>query len=722
MALIDIKGGASQKPVQRSAPDAFILINDYNYVVNGENNENIMFNDDIKTISISGSVDAPPAKATVSFAVTRSEENKYFFKGKCIFFPMMEIKIFLKGKYNVFQTDGSITPPPAYQQFHGVVTSVSDDYSGDTHSITLECEDLMYFLRIMKMAAHPSLLYSSTTGAPATVYKSTFEGGDVKKIIQKICNVAFGGEAGKSDEESRKNVATFVEDTLGEQSYLLAKDSNTFNPATQAEFIDTQQRVFNEYWTRRLKIRDEDGTLSLEDSNFLRLIIFGFNPPVTSKDDTDQTNTTPGASQNDLTLNADSSSPADTASIPNRDLLYKTIAPADPNVASASGGNTGINSSDASKIEDLISKASPFAQLASINVLNTEYETLLDIGITCRDYVGYEFYMSLDGNIIFKPPFFNIDVKPYRPFVVLDRDIISFSLKESDDVFTYFSVRGSPSQTFDIGKDAQKAGTAADFRLAKQFMGRYHTTDLPMAGSQQVGQAAILSMYAQNLMDIHNAKRFSGTITIPGCPEIKLGYPIYIQSRDCYGYVTNINHSFSFGNSYTTTVQVTALRYQSLSGKDMLLKPTGIEDQVLNGSFDDEEHKNIEGKGNIAGTGTSPSFIREESPASPDDTDGDFWVTRVQRLSDADGYDWVGTIGYGRDVMLDSSGNFVIKTSALSFDASLYTENITKAAKMSNIDIQSGNSNIGTTAPSSGKATIPPPNSANIDSINVKNK
>jgi len=48
----------------------------------------------------------------------------------------------------------------------------------------------------------------------------------------------------------------------------------------------------------------------------------------------------------------------------------------------------------------------------------------------------------------------------------------------------------------------------------------------------------------------------TGSVTIPGRPEMRLGYPIYMEHRDSFHYVRSINHSFDYGGSFTTTLSL----------------------------------------------------------------------------------------------------------------------------------------------------------------------
>ena len=58
------------------------------------------------------------------------------------------------------------------------------------------------------------------------------------------------------------------------------------------------------------------------------------------------------------------------------------------------------------------------------------------------------------------------------------------------------------------------------------------------------------------------------TLSIPMRPELKPGYPIYIEHIDTFYYVSGISHSFSFGSDCTTSLTLTARRKKFLPPGD----------------------------------------------------------------------------------------------------------------------------------------------------------
>jgi hypothetical protein len=335
--------------------------------------------------------------------------------------------------------------------------------------------------------------------------------------------------------------------------------------------------------------------------------------------------------------------------------------------------------------------------------------------------------MSLDGTIYFKPPLYNLDIKTYRPFVVKDEDVLSFSLQETDDVMTVFSVRGNISQTVNTTSEIKEMGTALDAKLARQFGIRAQQTDMQMMvrTSGKISLTQLLAIYAQNQMDIYNSRRTQGTITIIGTPEIKLGFPIYFESRDCYAYVTGINHSFSFGNSFQTTLTVEAFRYKSDLGSSMTLRPGVDISSNLPKTFIDRQHLDAERKGLIAGTATNFSKVRTVSKARSSDKQIPFYNNQVQNITDYDGYELIGVISHGADLILDSFGTLQPKSGALDLNTSLLTEDVTRrrpAEALANMNISSKKQERTTVTTTRKESKNPKAKDMNNININKKTK
>jgi len=174
--------------------------------------------------------------------------------------------------------------------------------------------------------------------------------------------------------------------------------------------------------------------------------------------------------------------------------------------------------------------------------------------------VHWEFYMDVTGQIIFKPPFYNLDVRPHFPVSwILDTDIVNWDFREDEKEVraTRIDTWGSMYGMMQVGKEKwQPFGTAIDYQLAHQFGLRQARLDVPFISD---GRQA--KLYGMAEMDRLNARRHSGSITIPGRPELRIGFPIYIEPRDAFYYISGLSHNFSFsGMTFTTSLQLEAAR------------------------------------------------------------------------------------------------------------------------------------------------------------------
>jgi hypothetical protein len=688
------KQSYTQKPVRRYAPDGFVLLNQQGYL-ESPTGERVNFNDDITSISVSGTVNAPPANASFSISIPRSEYSKYFKNGRPVIFPMMEVKIYLKGRFYTLNEQGTLDVPPPYQQFHGLVKSVSESYSSETHTLNVSCVDLLYWMQITKMNLRPSVLVMENTGAQSVPYVGVFMKKNPKEIIKEIVNFAFGGQR-KSAGGTPINAA-FVPETFNSISFTGALRSSVYEPVSKKDVVTLQQDIMADYWSKRMGLDKE------QDTNFIDLIIFGYrasrgeriNSQRSKIDPSDKVNQSNFRSQQTQIESKRDATPQPVAyQTEGAASVSQTLRDVDEAVQEATGTVFESSSFDL-LMQQLIDKASPYGQVADVDVMdNSSFSSLFEIATTCKDFIGYEFYMALDGQIVFKPPFYNIDVRPYRPFVIKDEDIFDFQIEESDDVITMLSVRGNISMDVRTPTETQHIGVAFDARLSEKYGVRAQTTDLQMVGSyQEADQAKLLSIYAQNEIDRHNAKRFTATITIPLTPEIKMGYPIYIEEKNCFAYVSGITHSLAFGSSARTTLNLEALRFKSDYGPNMVMRPGAVSPQSSLNKIEHSELSNekkaMESLDKIKGSATKSDRKRELGKAS--NTDGDFFSTGVQPITDADGYDLVGVISYGSNLLMDSRGQIQPKKKSLNLDTSNMRLQVTR--KLSNMTPTSQSNN-----------------------------
>jgi hypothetical protein len=82
--------------------------------------------------------------------------------------------------------------------------------------------------------------------------------------------------------------------------------------------------------------------------------------------------------------------------------------------------------------------------------------------------------------------------------------------------------------------------------------------------------ADVLRLLAAAEMAKINGRAYQGSVTIPLRPEIRLGYPVYIQHLDTYYYITGISHSFNFGGTASTNLSLEFRRERVFENNNVL--------------------------------------------------------------------------------------------------------------------------------------------------------
>ena len=176
----------------------------------------------------------------------------------------------------------------------------------------------------------------------------------------------------------------------------------------------------------------------------------------------------------------------------------------------------------------------------------------------------------MDGDLVFKPPMYNMDTSADRVYNIYREDIISISFSHAEPEATYVTMKGSHFRNFDgaapTGEWGVK-GVYVDYALVakygwkgQEFDSSYYNT------ARQAYYAAAVELDKQN-------KSTEGCdLTIPLRPEIKPGYPIYLEENDCFYYVESVNHTFSYGGSCTTSLTLTCQRKKFIPPGDSTVK------------------------------------------------------------------------------------------------------------------------------------------------------
>ena len=487
-------------------------------------NSNLSFNDGITTVSVQSNLD-PPGSSTANIEITTplyGDNSKYWalFPGidsntpvkAPLFQPMMEVKIFFKGRFLVNNQ------PKYYPSFWGFVTNVEEQYNGGVYKILLSCADMLHWWAFSKLNVHPipESNIAAGGGQTLTVFATIFKRSNPYQILYQLTSMM-----GMSD---------FVT-----PAWVAQKTS--LNEIYPANLMKTAATGIMAYWKARFS-----GAANL-------LKMYGINGTKVNKNG----------------------------------IQERQPEKTNPILSTDSQLVEGYRYKDVNNYIldiDYIRKFELFADYDKMGTFeNSEYMTKLEIATTIKDRTDFEFFQDTNGNFVFKPPFYNLNVRGILPYTLLPNDIVSYALTtDVEGICTVLTVntpmyKNLRTTTFDLGK-----GFHMDIDLAKRYGIR--DREITLEYVYDAGMARTLALGQMNVM---NAKTVVGNVSIPGRPELRLGYPIYIEHRDSFHYVKSITHSFDYGGSFTTTLSLETERKKRYSDNDVAsgdLNIMPLKDQV----------------------------------------------------------------------------------------------------------------------------------------------
>ena len=193
---------------------------------------------------------------------------------------------------------------------------------------------------------------------------------------------------------------------------------------------------------------------------------------------------------------------------------------------------------------------------ASFQNWQNEYRSHLEIANEVAQLSNYEFYADQFGDIWYhQPRFHNYHILTNdnpEVYVIRDEDITTYQFTESDkDVTSTIYVAGKPNYS-DVPPQIMKmTGFYEDSSLLRKYGRRMLSISHPY-----ITDTSDCFYFAKSWMLRVNAGRFVGSITILGRPELRVHMPVYIPMRNMIYYITGISHKFTYGQSFTTTLQL----------------------------------------------------------------------------------------------------------------------------------------------------------------------
>ena len=538
---------------------------DFQVYVNGDTSlpgcptchHNIDLNEFVNSISVDFGVEPGASNCSIGMAIPRHYGDSIFRDGNTLLRPGLEIHVYFRGYFPMKGLStpnsrpvaginlGDIPQYPYYPVFHGVVTSVTHDYSSGFYTANMTCNGMLHFWEHMKLSGAGGGSFFGTRPANSGI-QTTLTGHPMTgKTPYAIIYSLYRDTAG---------VADGVGFALSSRTNLNAVNSTTRDPLYALTLRYWEQRFRGKIYG--LRMHGASGQM-FTSSQQAFLSLYGHS------------STTFGGSRG--TGNVSPSTGHESLDYLAQDptiLLGMRANTADGRVsrqvdtALLAANNEGRNSQglDAMALQAFPTDIGSYGQ---VNLWESTYESKMDIATAVTNVCGYEFYQDADGDLVFKPPMYNLDTSSSRVYRIEPEDIVSINFSENEPAATYCLVKGGAFQNTRGLVDESEWGCRSqyvDYKLVAQH-GWIETS----VESTYYTNARSAFYFAINHLDRTNAGSNGATVTIPMRPEIRPGYPVYIPHIDCFYYVTQVAHAFNLGGECTTTLTLTARRRKFLA-------------------------------------------------------------------------------------------------------------------------------------------------------------
>ncbi len=408
--------------------------------------------------------------------------------------------------------------PQYYPVFWGLITEVGEAYSAGEHTVTLQCADILKWWELCKMNINPAYVGSKPTQMGWSIFGNVLFGKNPYDLIWTLAQNAFGDIV----QGSGSLVSMYKEQS----------QQATFTAGMADMMI---------YWEERF---------SRMRSN---LLLYGTNGIAVRG--------------------------ADLAEF-SHDAKGKLQGLASSAVAVANGGVDAVQMVFDPTDPGVTAFRTQGTQAGQLNLWQSEYQTKLEIANACKEVAGFEFFMDVSGDIVFKPPFYNLDIIGNKPVSwIQDIDIIDWDFSESEaEVITQVVMQGNYTGNTDWGlpEECTPFTAATDYHLLKRYGWRSENYN-----SEFMGDPQMMFYHGLDILDRKNSRRHRGTVTIPIRPELRLGFPIYIAPKDQIWYIQGISHNITFGGRAQTQLNLTAKRSKFIAPKGIAtLKMTGMDPAI----------------------------------------------------------------------------------------------------------------------------------------------
>ena len=534
MGLLDRPYGITYKPnrtLVRHTPDAIVYVNGSPALQTCAScNNRVDLQKYITSVSVSPSTD-PVATASVSLVVPKASSDVFGYDGNWVLQPGLEIVILMRGYFPqtglLEDTDESeatknVAMYPYYQVFHGVVTNANHEFSGGFYSASLSCSDMLHFWSTLYLSTNGQVFGDNKKVDNSGVYPElrghTLVNMSPYSIVYTLVRVGFG--------------AAYLPEFKLQQVTSNQEEGQAYKHAA-------------EYWSARfrqnagnLRMYGVDGNVyTAHEQAYLGLFQSGNN------------------SAQKIIQSLGQKVNQNTKNLENTEFFRQKMRELGYDIASTRVSAYVDDKGNEATVDVLnqLAFARDLSNEGNVNLFNTEYMSKLDIVNAVIAVTGFEFYQDVDGDLVFKPPFFNLDTSEDPVYVVEDRDLISISEASGEPEATLIKGSGNIFNNVITGLGGGFEGRGAnyiDYRLVAQYGWKegasFETTYLTDP------RGVYLSCIAR--LDIANMSMNTAEISVPLRPELRPGYPIYVRCIDSYFYIKSLSHSFSFGSECMTSI------------------------------------------------------------------------------------------------------------------------------------------------------------------------
>jgi hypothetical protein len=397
--------------------------------------------------------------------------------------------------------------PQYYRIFWGIVSSISKTWSNGVTTVNISCRDILRWWELTNVILQPGFLEGNKSAGRWNLFQNRFSGVNPYAIIITLAREAMG------------------DFSLTTGSFLSYRPEQ----GAQQDVIAPYAKDIMAYW--QLKFGNIWNNLVLYGTSGIAYTFAGL----------------PGNTSSSLI---------------SRKIFEQEESSLDTNPETAA---FKIQPHEIAAFKVDVSRA------GDVEFFQNEIQSKLSVAMTAAAQAGaYEFYCDTTGDIIFKPPFFNLNVIPNKPVSwIQDFEIMDENLSDTEqEVVTHVTASGNAFggvTDWGLNDDITTPHTGVmDWHLLKRYGWRRLDVQLEWAGNMRK-----VFYHLLDHMDKINAKRQNGTLTIPLRPELRMGFPIWFPKYDCFYYVQGISHAYAPGGTASTTLTLIGKRSKFIAPKNI---------------------------------------------------------------------------------------------------------------------------------------------------------